>query len=151
MNIFRAGAIGAVLLTMVFLGGCSKEESSPEPQQSVTTSSDVKKEMGEAVQALKDYTYEQRDEYLGKIDEQLDRIDARIEELKEKIETKSDEVRQTFRERIDRLKESQAAAREELDKLRDSSGDAWNEMMKGMQDALDKLEEEYKSAAAELS
>ena len=150
MSVWRAVAMGAALLSILVLGACTEDKSAPEPEKAVT-SSDVKKEFGEAVQTLKDYTYAQRQEYYRKVTEEINGIDAKIDALKEDIKTKSDEVKESIEERIERLRERQSAARERLEEMMESSENAWNEMKEGMQKALDEVKDAYKNAAGELS
>jgi len=150
MNVRRMVAMGLILLLVLAWGACSEDKSPPESEKTVT-SSDVKKEFGEAFQSLKDYTYEQREEYFRKANEELDQLDASIDALKKDIETKSDEMKKSLENRLEKLKERQSAAKERLRKMMGSSENAWKEMKEGMQQALDDLKKGYEDAMAELS
>jgi len=152
MNILRAGAIGAALLMILVWGACSREEPAPPEPETSVTSPNVERETatGEAVQAPMDYTYEQRYEFLRDMNEELNRMEAGIDELKEEIKTKSDEAQQALQERVEQIEERQAAARERLNAMKQPTADAWDDMKKGMQDALDSVKQAYDNAAAEL-
>jgi len=116
MSVWRSGVMSWALFSILVFGGCSEDKPAPEPQKTVTTS-DVKKEFGEAVQTLKDYTYEQRQEYYRKMTEELNQIDAKIDALKQDIEAKPEEAKKSLQERLAQLKERQTAAHERLKEI----------------------------------
>jgi len=151
MKLGRIGAVSAVFLSVLILGGCSEDKKAPEPENAVT-SSDVGKEVGEAEKKPGTYTQDRHQDYYLKVTEQLNQIEAKIDELKKDLAGQSDEVKSTFQERVERLEKRESAAREQLKQLMNTATEAsWHALEKGMQEALDELEKSHKELAAELS
>lgn len=114
----------------------------------------VKQETGEALEAMKAFTVEQKDKAVAQGREMLDSMDRQIEKLDRQItETKRDvsaETREEWREQKARLVELRADAAAKLDSLGDSTADAWKDVKDGFTDAYGALSDAVNDAVNEL-
>ena len=114
---------------------------------------DVKQEAGEALDAMKDFTVEQKDKALAQGREMLDGVDRQIEKLDRKIsETAQDvsaETREDGRRQKARLIEMRAEAADRLDRLGESTGEAWGDIKDGFAEAFGTLSDAVSDAVDE--
>ena len=143
---------GAVLLVSAV------SYSGQAEQDNKTTSKDVKKETREAIQSIKNYSFEQRDKAVEKVKAVLNDLDSRIDRMQNRVEQKWNEMDQSSREK---LRTSLKTLREKRNKLSEwygalqySSAKAWNHLKDGfvkgyesVANAFDKAEDEFSSGA----
>ncbi|KHE92994.1 MAG: hypothetical protein K8F52_17225 [Candidatus Scalindua rubra] len=104
-----------------------------------TTMEEVKQEMRDAIQVLKDYSIDQRDEAIKETKAALNRLDNRIDALETHIDnnwdTMSEAAREKTRTTLKSLRKQRIQMAEWYDRLKSSSAAAWEEIKKGFSDA----------------
>ena len=138
-----------MLLALVFLTACGNQEKAAQPKAEVTAQ-DVKKQAAAAMETAENYTMEQKDAYMQKIDARLKELDRDIGTLGDKIQTGTDKMtaegRAKLEESLQTLKAQKEAAAEQYAKLKASSSQAWDELKAGMDSAMQKLDEAFDKA-----
>ena len=119
-----------------------------------TTSKDVKKEVGEAGAAIKNYSVEQRDEAVKNAKIALDDLDARIDRLAADIDSKWDKLDASARkkayESMDKLRKERNDAAEWMGALKHSSKEAWGDVKNGFAKSYDALANTFSKAKEEF-
>ena len=114
---------------------------------------DVKQEAGEALDAMKDFTVEQKDKAMAQGREMLDSVDRQIEKLDRKIsDTAQDvsaETREDWRRQKARLIEMREEAADRLDRLGESTSEAWGDIKDGFAEAFGTLSDAVSDAVDE--
>ena len=124
--------------------------------QNSGTAADVKQETLEAVEALKKYSVEEKDNAVKEVKMVLEDLDARIDRMQSRIEKKWDEMDQTSRDKAKATLQALRKKRNELSEwyggLKHSSAEAWEQVKKGFAEgyeslaiAFDKAENEFSS------
>lgn len=122
-----------------------------------TTSMDVKKETKEALQAIKEYSADQRDMALQEVERLLDSLDSRIEDIQERFDRKWAEMDQATRRKMRQTLEELQKRRNEISEwyggMKHSSVKAWDTVKGGfvegysaVAEAFDKAEDEFDAA-----
>lgn len=110
--------------------------------------------LGKAVEALKDYTAEQRDEATGRAKATIDDLDERIDMMEQRIYGRWNEMDQESRERskvtLDRLRKQRNTVAEWYGALTHGSIDAWNDVKRGFMQSYQDLNDSFQEALAEL-
>jgi hypothetical protein len=145
-------AIG-VLFVLTLPLSCGSQEETPKPKTKVTAE-DVKNEAAEAMETAGNYTMEQKEAYMRKIDARLEELDREIGALGKRIQTGTDELKAEGRAKLEAsmqtLRAQKEAALQQYEKLKTSSGAAWDELKTGMDAAMKKLDETFDKAKAEF-
>jgi hypothetical protein len=150
----RTGLIAiCIMLALAFAVSCSSQEETPKPKTKVTAE-DVKNKAAEAVDTAADYTMEQKEAYMQKIDIRLKELDRDIEALGNRIQAGTDEMTAEGRAKLEAslqtLKAQKEGAVEQYEKLKTSGGQAWDELKAGMDAAMKKLDTAFDKAKAEF-
>lgn len=112
------------------------------------TAEEVRRETKAALDAIKSYTFRQKDEYQKKLRAALDRLDERIADLKERAQEAGEQARKKYAQQIDELKKARQAAGAKLDKIKAATAESWEEMKAGASRAVDDLRQAYERARA---
>lgn len=119
-----------------------------------TSRAEVQREVSQAIEAIKGYSIDQRDQALQKARSMLDRLDARIEQLERGIRQNWDEMSETTRnktsETLSQLRKKRNQLAEWYGSLKHGSGNAWDEIKQGFSDAYSELQAAWKKADREL-
>ena len=140
--------IASLVLGVVFaavLVGCT--ERTPTSDEKYDK---ARQEVGEAVDAVGDYSQEKKEEIMNSLEENLAELDKQMEAMKEKGKSLADDARQKWNERKSDLEAQRAALRKRMDELKDSSGEAWKELREGANSAWKELKTAFDKAATEL-
>lgn len=146
----------AVLLVTNFVSGSvavakgsessHKSQSKSEPM----TAEKVKKETSEAVDAAGTYAGEKKDEFAARMKNNIDAIDREIAELKRESASKSAEVRETTKTKIQELQTKRDELNARYAEFEKSTGKAWTRMKAGMEKAWGDVRSAYNEAKTEL-
>ena len=127
--------------------GSSSQEEPPATSGSGAEAERLRKEVSEALEALQQYSYEQRQQAAEKTRETLEDLDRRIQQLRERLEQELAEADEATRERTREALRQLERSREQLGdwylRLRDSSAEAWNELRDGLSDSLRALQRSF--------
>jgi hypothetical protein len=119
-----------------------------------TTSGEVTKEVKEAVDAIRSYSSDQRDEALKKVKVAIADLDARIEELERRLEKTWDQTDQKARRKARATLKSLRRKRNDLAEwyggMQHSSAKAWQHVKKVFFDSYEALAEAYDKAVREF-
>ena len=128
------------------LAGQTAEEGTPTEE--------VKQEIKEAFEAVKNYTADQRDEAVKKIKVTLEKIDGQIEVMEDHIGKKWDRMDQAARQKAKTTIASLRKQRNELAEwyggLKYSSAEAWGQVRNGFLKSYEALSKAFGKAEKEF-
>src|SRR5262245_48318056 len=124
---FRLSSTFAVLVLAAVLG---------QPLvMAQTTAKDVSKKTAEAVDTLKSYSVEKKNDAVAYGRNLLKETDADIKRLERAAAKGSEETKAQFKQEVKKLKASRKAAAEKLDTMGKASSDAWGDAKNAFADA----------------
>ena len=142
--------IAAALILVA--ANCFADQQAEKDQ---TTSKDVKRETSEAIQAIKNYSVDQRDKAVKEVKVILEDLDDRIDRLQSRIEQRWDEMDQSSRESIAKSLKVLRKQRNELSEwyggLKHSSAGAWGHIKQGFVKGYEALSNAFDQAEREFS
>jgi len=172
MKTLKAFFLGATLVVIAMLGfspACMAEETieennktknadnqKPVTEQTTeeTTLKNVKQEVKEAAQAMKAYSFDQRDKAINNTKAALDKLDKRIDELEKEADKNWDNMNQAARNKtrntLKALRKQRTELAEWYGSLKNSSAGAWDEVKKGFSDAYTSLHNAWEKAEKEF-
>ena len=123
-------------------------------QDKKTTSKDLKRETKEAIQAIKSYSYEQRDKAVKEVKSVLNDLDGRIDRMQGQIEQKWNEMDQSSRKQLSNTMKTLREKRNRLSEwyggLQQSSAGAWNHVKEGFVEGYDSVASAFDKAQKEF-
>jgi hypothetical protein len=115
-----------------------------------TGQKEVSQEVKEAIEAIKNYSVEQRDEAVKKVKVAMDAMDDRIHGMEERLGKKWNQMDQAAREKAQATLQSLRRKRIELaewyGEMRQSSANAWEHVKKGFLDSYESLSKAFDKA-----
>lgn len=115
-----------------------------------TTAKEVRREVTDAAEAIKNYTADKRDEGAKKAKAALDALDVRIEAMEARIDKNRDKMdaaaREQARSTLHALRKQRVQVAEWYGGLKNSSADAWGQMKTGFSDAYKSLRHAWEKA-----
>ena len=118
------------------------------------TAEEVKKEVGEAIDALGAYSAARRDEALARTRPALDRLDQQIERLEDRLAAEWDRMDRAARERaraaLKELRKRRTDLAEWSGRMRESSAGAWEQVRQGFATSYRALADAFAKAADEF-
>lgn len=121
-----------------------------QDESSLTTSEEVRAEVSEAMDAVAEYSGQERDQALARAEEALNRLDAEIERreqaLRENWAGMSESARETARENLRELRDARNALGERFGALQAGAAGAWDELKAGFADAWAAFSEAWSGA-----
>ena len=152
MNCSKGAAIFLLFWIWVLTGGA--ERLWAQTAQEKTSWKDVKQEISEAYQSVKNYSVNQKDEAVKKSKNMLDDLDARLDSMENDLEKKYDQMDQKAREKSRATMKSLRKQRDQVAdryyELKYSSGKAWEEIKKGFIESYRAIGESFGKAAKEF-
>jgi len=110
------------------------------------SSEDVKKETKEALEAAKELTVQQKEEFQKKMRDELDRMQKEIDRLVFKANQAKKETRAELNKAIGELQQKKDATARKLQDLESASGNAWNDLKSGLNASMEEFEKSYAKA-----
>lgn len=110
----------------------------------------VKKETVEAVDAAGVYAGEKKEEFQARMKNNLNEMDREIEELKKESESKSAEVREAAKRKIQAVQKKRDELNAKYEAFEKSTSKAWTRMKSGMEKAWGEVRAAYTDAKTEL-
>jgi hypothetical protein len=149
-RIFCSVIIVAAIAILSISTICFSETSTDK-----TTMEEVKQEMQDVIQALKEYSIDQRDEAVKETKAALNRLDNRIDALETHIDnnwdTMNEAARKKTRTTLKSLRKQRTQMTEWYDSLKSSSAVAWEEIKKGFSDAYTSFYNAWEKSEKEVS
>ncbi len=128
--------------------------SATQLQASQISAKEVKHEVADAAEAIKDYSVDQRDQALAKINDILEDLDGRIEILEKRIDDNWGQMtasaRLKARNTLHELRKQRNGVAQWYGGLKHSSAGAWKELKNGFSDAYNALAGAWKKAEKEF-
>lgn len=141
--------LAATLCSALLACGTPQQATEEEPAEEVSAA-DVQEEMQEAAEALKAYSFEQKEEFEEWGEEQLAQIDTQLTQLRERTDELGEEARREWEDTLANLESERRALDTTLQTALDSTSDSWNELQIGFSKASETLGESIRRAADEL-
>jgi hypothetical protein len=105
-----------------------------------TTGKDVAREAREALQAAKQYTFQQKAEYEKRLRQVVADLDDRIDDLEQRARESTADARKSLDQQVRDLKQKRAVVSERLEKVKAAGADAWDDLKTGVQKAVEDLQ-----------
>lgn len=144
----------ALFMVTVFLAvmalACGKKEEPPQVKQPVTEKQ-VQQQAKEALDTLKAYTEQQKDEYQKKVTDQVAEIQKKMEEMKGQFDKAAPELKARLDQEMAEAKGNLDTLQKNLGDMKTATGKAWedmkgnvNQILEGWQKSGGKSEKEGK-------
>lgn len=145
--IFRA----MVLVFLVTFAAATAQAADATEKNGKTEMPEVKKKVDDALQAIKSYSIDKKDQAMVRAKEMLDEMDARIDELEKRSAEKWQQMNEASREKSQQTLRELRKKRNDLAEwyggMKQSSADAWGEVKKGFVDSYHTLNEAFDKAS----
>ena len=135
------GFLCSLLLSATFIQAASQDE--------------VTKEVQEAVNAIGEYSVDQKDKAVAEAKELMKKLDKSMDETESSMKKGWHSMEDSAKQNYELSKKEMEEQRKELanwvDKMQDSSDDAWEETKKGFADAHDSLSSSWQKVKEEMA
>jgi hypothetical protein len=135
------GFLCSLLLSATFIQAASQDE--------------VTKEVQEAVNAIGEYSVDQKDKAVAEAKELMKKLDKSMDEtessMKKNWHSMEDSAKQNYELSKKEMEEQRNELADWIDKMQDSSDDAWEETKKGFADAHDSLSSSWQKVKEEMA
>jgi len=131
----RATACAAAALMFAFTAAC-------EDRDRRDTASRTDNAAEDAVDDLRGYSYERRDEFRRDVRERLDRMDEELAELERDTGEGADQAR---RDAVAGARRARQAVDDDVDRLRDATASNWDELKVRVSEALDSADRQLRA------
>lgn len=142
-----------VSLLAVALLAIAPANHASQHENGKTTAKEVRQEVTDAAEAIKQYTADKRDEAAREAQAALAELDARIEALERRVERKWNRMDQAAREQasttLKALRKQRIEVAEWYGGLKNSSAEAWEHMKSGFSGAYRSLRRAWEKAEKE--
>jgi hypothetical protein len=91
---------------------------------------------------------EEKKEYQRTAEIKLGELDAKIDGLTAKAKGLEAKAREKFYKRIGKLQSQKVSVEQKLKELKNESGEAWDDIKTGVENAIEDLDEGFRTAAA---
>ncbi len=137
------------LLTAVLLGIAPLSHAA-QNESNKTSAKEVRQEVGDAVEAIKNYSADKRDEAAAKAQAALDALDTRIDAIEKRIEKNWAKMDQAARERahdtLSALRKQRVEVAEWYGGLKNSTANSWEHVKRGFSDSYKMLKSSLEKA-----
>jgi hypothetical protein len=133
-------AITVCAVTVIAVG-CKPEEQTPAQQLDK-----VKTETKADAQAMKDYAFAQKAEFVSTMQGQLDALNKDLDTLSAKIDKSSDAVKADAKPKLQALRDQAAEMNTQLDAAKNATESTWDSVKAGTQKAWDGLKDGFNQA-----
>jgi hypothetical protein len=162
MRDMRADRLRSAILVFVLAGAlalvgvpASRAQTGAPTAPEKTTTSRIRHDVAETVEAIKNYSAEQKDEAVKKAREALDGLDARIDRMQAQLDKKWNKMSQSAhreaRATMEALRKERTQAAEWYGGLKHSSAAAWEEVKGGFLKSYQTLRDAVGNAEKRLS
>jgi hypothetical protein len=105
----------------------------------------------EAVQAIQDYTYAQKAEFVAKTRKELTEIQTELNRLAARVDRSKGAAKAEAKIRLNAVRENWARAKAELGQAESATEATWNDVKRGLQKSRDELRESFENSRQWLS
>ncbi|HVR35997.1 MAG TPA: hypothetical protein VMS21_09115 [Methylomirabilota bacterium] len=133
-----------LISVIVLAAGCNREESREESASDRIDQ--LQADTRETAREVKDYSYEQKDEFTETMRNQLAEINREIEQLAARIENSSDAVKAEASPKLEALREQAAALDRQIEKAGDATESTWESVKSGTSQAYESLKDGFQTS-----
>jgi paraquat-inducible protein B len=136
--------VGAALIT-----SCKPAPEEPAVQASATTAQQLDKAqvaVKDAAQDLQNYAFEQKAEFVTKMEAQLAELNRSLDELSAKIEKSTDAIKADARPKLAALRDQAAELKKQLAAVKDATATTWDKVKADAQKAYTALKDGFADA-----
>ena len=142
LEIMKSNTLGITLVSVIaFAVGCNQEPTTSQQIDRAQTATAT------AAHDMKDYTFAQKTEFVGKMQEQLNAINKDLDQLSAKIESSNDTIKVDARPKLQALRDQSAGLTKQLDRARDATESTWDSVKATSQKAFDSAKDGFQQAA----
>ncbi len=123
-----------VFLTAAVLA-CGKKEEPPAVKKPVTAK-EVQQEAKEALETLKAYGEQQKEEYQKKVSDHVADMQKKVDDLKGQIDKAAPELKAKLEKELDAAKGQAEALKKNLEEMKTATGKTWEDMKGSVHQAL---------------
>jgi chromosome segregation ATPase len=145
----KSTQLAIACLTLAALAvGCkpSSEPLATESQAKERQFDQVQQETKETTQAMNDYAYTQKAEYVATMETQLSEINRDLDLLAARIEKADDAAKAEARPRLEALRGQVATLNTHLDDARNATESTWDDVKAGFQQGYSELKDGFSQA-----
>jgi ElaB/YqjD/DUF883 family membrane-anchored ribosome-binding protein len=125
-----------------FAVGCKQSEENSTAQQL----DKVKTETKADAQAMKDYSFAQKAEFIADMQVQVDALNKDLDALSAKIERSSDAAKAEAKPKLQALRDEAAKMNKQLDEARSATESTWDSVKAGSRKACAALKDDFQQA-----
>jgi len=122
-----------------------------DPESAAVHLDEAKEKTKEAAQAVQDYTYAQKAEFVDRMKQQLLDMQDEMDRLSAKVEKTRGDVKADAKIRLEAARAKWDLAKKQLDKAVDATETTWDDVKGAFQDAYHGLEESFEKTRDWLS
>ena len=144
------------LLVAALATGCPSTDKKPavkaKPSETVIAKFNmVKTETKEAAQAVEDYAYAQKAEFVDKMKKELTEIQEELDRLSAKVERSSGEAKADAKTKLDAVREKWTQAKKQLDRAEGATESTWDDVKGGFKNLFGELKDSFEKTRQWLS
>jgi chromosome segregation ATPase len=146
----------AFLLVAAFAVGCKSTDgkSAAETKQRENAAAQLDKaktETKEAAQAVQDYAYAQKTEFVEKMKKELVEIQEELDRLSAKVERSSAAAKADAKVKLEAVREKWAQAKKQLDQAESATESTWDDVKGGFKKLYGELKDSFDKTRQWLS
>jgi len=130
------------LAVAAFAVGCKPAEDTSTAGQLDKVKSETKAD----AQAMKDYAFAQKAEFVADMQGQLDALNKDLDQLSAKIDKSSDAVKADAKPKLQALRDQAAQMNKKLDEARNATESTWDSVKAASQKTWDGLKDDFQKA-----
>lgn len=135
----RGAAMAALVLSLLAAPAAAQDGTATQDETGTTGAEDVREEISDTMQAIADFSAEQRDEAVAMGREALDWADAELSSLEDNLRDSwsemGEDARQSARMRLEDLREARNELGERYGALQAAAASAWEDVRAGFTQA----------------
>lgn len=148
-------AITFLLTATLAVGYTAADEKSaagPKPSGTAAAQLDqAKTETKEAAQAMQDYAYAQKAEFVDKMKEELIKIQEELDRLSAKVDRSSGAAKAEAKTQLEAVREKWAQAKKQLDRAGSATESTWDDVKGGFEKSYGDLKDSFEKTRQWLS
>ena len=144
------------LIVAALAVGCKSTDEKPavgpKPSETVAAQRDkAETEVKEAAQAMQDYAYAQKAEFVDKMRKELADIQEELDRLSTKVDRSSSAAKADAKTQLDAVREKWAQAKKQLDQADSATESTWNDVKDGFKKLYGELKDSFEKTRQWLS
>jgi len=129
-----------------------KSAAGPRQRENAAAQLDkAKMETKEAAQAMQDYTYAQKAEFVDKMKKELAEIQEELDRLSAKVEKSSGAAKAEAKKQLEAVREKWALAKKQLDQAESATESTWDSVKGGFKKSYGELKDSFEKTRQWLS